>query len=47
MNSLLLISPYKGSGFNPILSGNWELVILSLSSLALLYSPLIHSHSRI
>ncbi|MEG4226047.1 hypothetical protein QUA35_07840 [Microcoleus sp. N9_B2] len=22
MNSLLLISPYKGSGFNPILSGN-------------------------
>ncbi|MCC3445096.1 MULTISPECIES: hypothetical protein [unclassified Microcoleus] len=22
MNSLILISPYKGSGFNPILSGN-------------------------
>ena len=22
MNSLILISPYKGSGFKPILSGN-------------------------
>ena len=24
MNSLLLISPYKGSGFQPIFSGNCE-----------------------
>ncbi|WP_333068460.1 MULTISPECIES: hypothetical protein [unclassified Microcoleus] len=29
MNSLLLISPCKGSGFKPIFSGNWCLVIVA------------------
>jgi hypothetical protein len=28
MNCLILISPYKGSGFKTILSGNFEIVLI-------------------